>query len=145
MDITCSAKLAKELHELGWRKETTFYYGNKLTLIKEMREGQMMGENSYFMSPRLEVICSQNEFQMYRAKFSAPQFHEIVEVLPFRIGEYFLEFSKDGYEVSKETFYDARYQEVFAGPCLRFEENKNPHNAAAKLLVWCIKNKFVTL
>lgn len=142
MENTVSLEVAKELFELGWKKETLLYYGHKLALIHEMRDGQMMTENSYFMSP-VELVCLQDNTQMYRTKFSAPQFHEIIELLP--------KLPYQGTAIDPLAYQDVIFAKTESGYAIRFSQSDifvsktNPHDAAAQLLIWCVKNQFVTL
>lgn len=141
---TVSIEVAKELYELGWRKETTFVI--------------IDGTDEVFYRETIEGVV----FEIYK-HYNAPQLHEILEVLPDQItifdkkrngfegrSHYWLFYKMNVDEEMNHTnygLYHIDYSNALSRDTLEGSEflDKNPHDAAAKLLIWCIKNKFVTL
>lgn len=121
---TVSIEVAKELYELGWRKKCLF--------------SSLKGGEAYCNTMDDNEILNICEDYFYM-----PQFHEIIELLP--------KLPYQGITADPLASQDVIFAKTESGYAIRFTQsdifvNKtNPHDAAAKLLIWAIKNKFVTL
>lgn len=119
MEKTVSLELAKELFELGWKKKTYFALV-KIASVYTIQRSDM---------PFDDVI-------------PAPQLHEILDVLPYKISIgtanvfFKMEIFEDDYRIGYYEFNEYPWGEQIS---------ENPHDAAAQLLIWCVKNNFVTL
>lgn len=117
---TVSLEVAKELFEIGWRKECGFFYFKEEIYTSELWD-------------RRETNGEYIE---------APQLHEILDSLPYKISIeaanvfFKMEIFEDDYRIGYYEFDQYPWGEQIS---------ENPHDAAAKLLIWCVKNNYVTL
>lgn len=136
---TVSIEVAKELYELGWKRAGIFVYDNEEKIENIQANQYFKGE--YKLKELRDVK------RMHEDIIHAPQLHEILEVLPGCIQTektpntdfYYLTIGKD------DGYYVINYENLDCKSRGESEWNTNPHDTAAKLLIWCIKNKFVTL
>lgn len=131
---TVSLDVAKELQALGWKKQTYFCW----TRLHESSSyfDDNIESNNFYIEP---IDISRGGFVAY-----APQLHEILELLPGELENeecvYSLTVDKD------EKDYMVSYDDLYGDKSIGHSEwNKNPHDAAAKLLIWCVKNNYITL
>ena len=135
-----SIEVAKELYELGWRRVGIFVYDNEEKT--ENIQGNQYFKGEYKLKELRDIK------RMHEDIIPAPQLHEILDLLPYIIKKddgakysfYYLHMDE---EMDKR--YRFVYENIIYGLFGRSDWNENPHDAAAKLLIWCIKNKFVTL
>lgn len=128
---TVSLEVAKKLKEAGWRKETYFMY---------------FIENYHNRGKEVLVQCtpgieSLGDYPEY-SNIAAPQLHDLLEELPYKISIgtanifFKMDIFEDNYHIGYYEFGEYPWGEQI---------NENPHDAAAKLLIWCVKNNYITL
>lgn len=122
---TVSLEVAKKLKEAGWEKKCYWFYGDN--------EGEFVIYNS-------SMYCRDGNSN----DLESPQLHEILEELPATLTvdgiDFDLKMIKQLWEDLIIT-YEFYYESIGFIPT----PNVNPHDAAAKLLIWAVENKFVTL
>ncbi len=126
-DQVCSFELAKKLKKLGVKQESLFFW----------REHGEISHSSKYVDPR---DWSKVENIKCIAAFTAS---ELGEMLPDYIVDYpghgqALQFRKWG------TKYIVEYHRVFEAP-LRREEATTEADARAKMLIYLLENKLITL
>lgn len=127
---TVSLEVAKELFEIGYDKNTQFEYDLP----------GFQGAD-YYPDPRINYPIKQSYIRP-KPVLRAPQIHEILDSLPYMISIgtknvfFKMEIFEDDYRIGYYEFDQHPWGEQIS---------ENPHDAAAKLLIWCIKNNYVTL
>lgn len=134
MQNTVSLEVAQELHDIGWRKHCNFLV---YTSIEQNGNKIVCMEDKFALS-----AMALGDIKDGGAGLWLPQLHEILEVLPYMISIgtanifFKMEIFEDDYRIGYYKF----------GEYPRGEQiSKNPHDAAAQLLIWCVKNNYVTL
>lgn len=133
-----SIQIAKELYQLGWRKHCNFL------VYTSIQEG---GD---------KIICMEDKFALSGMALGdikddgtgnwLPQLHEILPLLPESFYCFTNGFKKTyvlGMDKSVKGFR-CFYADIESNECLVNYTDKNPHDAAAKLLMWYVKNHHVT-
>lgn len=128
MHNTVSIEVAKQLKEAGWRKRTYFCY-TRLHESSSMFDDNVEVNNYYVES----VDTSRGGWFAY-----APQLHEILDELP--------KLPYQGSAVDPLASQDVIFAKTESGYAIRFTQSSifvsknNPHDAAALLWIWCVKN-----
>lgn len=128
---TVSLEVGKELFELGWRKECGFFYFKEKIYTSELFD-------------RRETNGEYIEAQ---------QLHEILEVLEIHhnLGVPTIGKCNSGDEYNayfihwRSVWEEHKFHHLLDNNTVPMCLSKNPHDAAAKLLIWCIKNNYVTI
>jgi len=126
-DQVCSLELAKKLKELGVKQKSFFYY---------------------------ELISLTNEYHVSwdfsdgKGEYSSFTVAELLELLPFEIFNNFnyglvIKKSYNDFEVIYDTYtIDGDDNRNFQ---LKYEFDKNPANACAKMLIYLIENNLINI
>lgn len=121
---TVSLEVAKELKELGWKKKCYWFYGDN--------EGEFVIYNS-------SMYCRDGNSN----DLESPQLHEIIELLP--------KLPYQGTAADPLASQDVIFAKTEAGYAIRFSQSDifvnrtNPHDAAALLWIWCVKEGHISL
>lgn len=135
---TVSLDVAKELFELGWKHETLLVYIGEPQPISRVPEYRLGFTKAY----------SHLANDIY-----APQIHEILEVLEihYNLGVPTVGKCNGGDEYNayfihwRSVWGEHKFHHLLDNNTVPMCLSENPHDAAAKLLIWCVKNNYITL
>lgn len=68
---------------------------------------------------------------------------DIIDLLPHRIGNYFLYFRKDRYIILGGYFYNIYYRQSWRDYRLKDISSDSPIDAAYEMLCWCVENGYI--
>lgn len=158
-----SLELAKELKELGVKKESLFFWRKQYSYIQDFEKDVSYGEfGDYWIEflpkPRYETSNVKSNWKdlqhLNETEYSAFTVAELGEMLPekveyknellgkeqvFRIEQSFYEVEVNG-DVS--DYFDREYQLKIGSKTFT---DFNEANARAKMLIYLIKNKLITV
>lgn len=138
---TVSLEVAKKLKDTGWESHTYFEY-----------DLPGYAGADYYPDPRINYPIKQSYIRP-KPVLPAPQLHEILEVLEihYNLGVPTVGKCNGGDEYNayfihwRSVWGEHKFHHLLDNNTVPMCLSENPHDAAAKLLIWCVKNNYITL
>lgn len=152
----CSLELAKRLKELGVKQESLFWWYQSSQMTRgKIFEGSTAPEQNWSVKivwklgdavDEAEERCNHGDF------YSAFTVAEIGQLLPWRskrmdtVNNAELVFTKlhNGTDIFVCAYWDEDSDHLYGGMKVRFDD-ENEANSRAKMLIYLIENKLITL
>lgn len=142
-DITLSLELAKELKELGMPQYSLFYHTNTYISIDKKIFYKTDGKSGDAIFQIVNDTVIRDEYSKYYSASTAEEILEYFEKTGHMVELVLI--NKEYYATLKKCNTLVLHRDCLGSVSeVHSEKAKRPVKALGKLLIWCVKNNYVT-